>query len=432
MSIGNIHANVQNKPSCCAWVLVGLLPVTKYPNTNFYANLAHNKNVLLTNAWKAKAKAMPGIMNNQLFHKCMKIVLGPLWDAAWKPDGIIDNEGGVHVGIPILMAWIADLEEQWLICGLTRQNCPCCKADSSAYGLGQCCKVQKGQSTLQKLQCLQAALGGNQIDNYKFDFEAWQIGLLGVQPSNLCWEGLGVNICQVVCVDILHGLHKFVHNHLLVWVTNIIGKGELDCWFWSQPYCVGYWMFGGGILKMKQMSGKENCNVECHLVTALVHAQSSNHVNLPDAFFTTVCALLDFIFKAQLKTHSNATIASMKADLATFHANKHVFLTLGGQIKSNSNPMDHFNIPKLHHWTWIAYWILYGGLQDTSHCLLQESLHCQQSQRFPHPMHLQSTLLQDPLQSLNVLPILTWSSVSQYYWVQPSLCNFWFCLCNNI
>ncbi|KAF7346884.1 hypothetical protein MVEN_01440400 [Mycena venus] len=55
---------------------------------------------------------------------------------------------------------------------------------------------------------------------------------------------------------------------------------------------------------------------------------------------TVVKALIDFIYYAQLQSHTTRTLDAMQAALDTFHAHKQVFVDL--------DIREHFNIPKIH------------------------------------------------------------------------------------
>jgi hypothetical protein len=55
---------------------------------------------------------------------------------------------------------------------------------------------------------------------------------------------------------------------------------------------------------------------------------------------TVVKSLIDFIYYAQLQSHTARTLDAMQAALDTFHTHKQVFVDL--KIRK------HFNIPKFH------------------------------------------------------------------------------------
>ncbi|KAF9506023.1 hypothetical protein BS47DRAFT_1269999, partial [Hydnum rufescens UP504] len=60
----------------------------------------------------------------QLFHCCMAIIVAPLQD--WTPRQMIDAEGFPRLTVTIPIAYIADLEEQWMLAALQNNQCPNC------------------------------------------------------------------------------------------------------------------------------------------------------------------------------------------------------------------------------------------------------------------------------------------------------------------
>ena len=93
---------------------------------------------------------------------------------------------------------------------------------------------------------------------YQFSGKATPLGYSSIGPKDLCWFGLGIDICKVISVDMLHRLHKFVHDHVLSWVQEVIGTQELDRHLQAQVYYSGQPTFKSGISKLSQMSGQEN------------------------------------------------------------------------------------------------------------------------------------------------------------------------------
>src|SRR5258708_22500987 len=95
------------------WLLVAKIPVTKFPYTIFSRS-------------KSVKKAMPGILRQQLFHQCMKIVLKPTRCDTRQYHIVPGPDGLEHLTMAIIMAWIADLEEQLVIAGVRTYSCPVC------------------------------------------------------------------------------------------------------------------------------------------------------------------------------------------------------------------------------------------------------------------------------------------------------------------
>lgn len=320
ISLGNIHKDTRNKVSRRAWMLLAKLPTPKFSSIN--------TKVFASNEEKDR---MPGILKAQLFHACMRIVLEPLR----RPSilRVVDPYGHIRQCMAFLMAWIADLEEQWLIACLTKNNCPACKAGFDCLGLNHPQAPRTASEIVAIMRQLRAAYPDD--DTWQFVSHCKSYGLSGVEEP--CWEGLPVDICRVICVDLLHGVHKMFTDHVAKWLTETIGEDDLDARFMAQPHHVGFRNFGGGISKISQWSGRENRDLERNILTVI-----AGHESVTPQIMKAVRALLDFIFKAQFPMHSDATLESMKEDLRIFWANVGAFHDNGARI------IEHFNIPKLH------------------------------------------------------------------------------------
>ena len=81
-----------------------------------------------------------------------------------------------------------------------------------------------------------------------------------------------------------------------------------------------------GVSKLTQMAGKENQELECHLLVTIAEAEDEEGESLYPHFFVVIRALMDFIWCAQMCEHTDISLAAMKNDLAAFHALKNVFI----------------------------------------------------------------------------------------------------------
>ncbi len=165
---------------------------------------------------------MPGLLQSILFHCCMHMVLDPLHTPLIlsQKSIVADPFGNLCQCLFFLM----DLKEQWLIAGLSTSICPKCLAKTTDSKKPHACERQTGKSILRALKEIQACYPT--ADTWQFFLKAKELGLAGVE--HVCWEGLKPNICDVLCVDVLHGIHKFFKDHVMEWLVCMVRENELD------------------------------------------------------------------------------------------------------------------------------------------------------------------------------------------------------------
>ncbi|KAF8328381.1 uncharacterized protein EI90DRAFT_2926108, partial [Cantharellus anzutake] len=131
LSLGNIHKSIRNKPTKRAWCLLANLPISKFSSQEFdESHLAD------------ESKGMPSLLQKILYHECLRIILRPLRNHSGLkgpivPVPLLDAHGMIRMCVPILMAWIADLEEVLDLLGLRRNRCPKCIAGYEDLGGNQ-------------------------------------------------------------------------------------------------------------------------------------------------------------------------------------------------------------------------------------------------------------------------------------------------------
>ena len=87
----------------------------------------------------------------------------------------------------------------------------------------------------------------------------------------------------------------------------------------------------------------------------------------PRRIIAAVRAILDFLFLAQLPSHSASTLARLDDALARFHDNKDVFVDLSIR--------NHFNLPKIHSLIHYSASIRLFGTTDNYNTEQTERLH---------------------------------------------------------
>lgn len=89
-----------------------------------------------------------------------------------------------------------------------------------------------------------------------------------------------------------------------------------------------------GISTVKQWTASDHKQLERVFLGAIVSVVADPHIS------QAASSLIDFIYLAQYRSHTDMTLAALQAALVEFHHKKEVFIERGCR--------EHFNIPKLH------------------------------------------------------------------------------------
>jgi hypothetical protein len=120
-----------------------------------------------------------------------------------------------------------------------------------------------------------------------------------------------------------------------------------------------------------------------------------------------VCAMLDFIYYAQYQTHTDVTLLHMHNALASFHANKNIFLNL--------RVREHFNIPKLHLMLHYVDTIHLSGSVDGFNTELPERLHIDFTKCAYHASNKHNYVIQ----------MTTWLQCQELIAIQEAYLQWW-------
>jgi len=117
---------------------------------------------------------------------------------------------------------------------------------------------------------------------------------------------------------------------------------------------------------LSHVSGKEHKGICCILI-GLVIDLPLPHGQAPTRVLRAMRALLDFLYLAQLRSHTTDILHCLKDSLSHFHENKVVFTDLSIQ--------QHFNFPKIHSLLHYGSLITLFGTMDNYNTEQTECLH---------------------------------------------------------
>src|SRR5258705_395462 len=189
----------------------------------------------------------------------------------------------------VLMAWIADLEEQLLILGVQHLSCPVCTAVYHNLAETDGCGVCMGKATISALKEVRRRFPSASLYEFKQQVKRLGKGLSGAIEEP-CWAGLSVDLSVFIKQDILHGLHKFIWDHPGEWLKKLIGENEMDHHFIAQPP-IHTQCFTGGISKISQASRWEHHAYQ-RLMLPIIFGHEKVNAKVIDA----IQSVLDFVY----------------------------------------------------------------------------------------------------------------------------------------
>lgn len=342
LTIGNIPKELRRKTSLQGMVLLGYLPVTSLKGIK-------NDDI------RRRAQA-------NLFHRCMADMLAPLKAKTKKGVVLTSGDGARRRCHPILAAYVGDYPEQVLVAGVKSGQCPKGILDPSLFGTELPCPLRDNKVAIAALNLQDDA------DATAPEFvEACQAA--GVKPIDPFWRDWPyADINQALTPDILHQLYQGVVKHLIKWLRHVYGDKAIDDRFKCLPANQQLRHFQKGISGLSRVTGSEHqdiCRVLLGVIADLPLPNAQN--GRPVCVVKATRALLDFVYLAQAPEASESLLTDLSKALETFHANKHIFVTLGAR--------EHFNFPKMHALMHYVDSIRLFGTADNYNTSYSERLH---------------------------------------------------------
>ena len=315
ISLANIRMKICNKALAHVFLLLVLLPIPHFMHQN---------------TW------ICSVLEVQLFHKCLNIIIQPLKMAAYTGRMMSDPVRSSYYCFTPLASFILDLPKAGLMSYIWDLTSPISLAKYDQFGDLNLHPCWTGAGTLTQLQSITVDL-----DNVEEYFAACKQFRLSSVSHPFFWNWALSCPLQFLMPECLHYWHRFFWDHDLEWYTNAPGKLELDFCFSILPAITGLHHFSQGVMKLKQVTGQTQRDAQQYIITVLVGYPNANVV-------TALQALMDFCYLAQALVISSTICNRIATALADFHDHKHSILKQGPHHGGKTDvPLDHFNIPKL-------------------------------------------------------------------------------------
>lgn len=338
LTLGNLPSRLRRKPSEQACVLIGYLPVEKVVKDGL-------------------SKRDVSSRYQRLFHAAMGHIVEPLKAAGKNGVELVGGDGVVRRVHPILVSYVADYPEQCLVACAKYGTCPKCFVSAKDLGNPEPSRARTRAETLKVMSDARAKTTTS-ASYFKSCMEHDVSGYV-LKPF---WTDLpytDIHVC--VTPDVLHQLYQGVLKHVIGWSQEVVGEQELDRRIRRLPRALGLRHFKGGIAALSQVSGSERKDMGKVLLGCLVGSR------MTDQGITACRSILDFIYLAQYKSHTDVTLGYMSDALETWHKNKAFFIKAGVR--------KHLHIPKFHSMPHYMPSIRLLGTTDNFNTEMFERLH---------------------------------------------------------
>jgi hypothetical protein len=321
LTLANIKMNVRMKASNHALPLIALLPVPKFVGIH---------------------KDLRGVLENRVMHMCLDVITDPLKDVARNGAWMCDPVGNRRFCFTPLVSYIADTPEAAALAGVGGKTSHLTMAFHSKFGDSFRHEARTVSTTLAQLNAIASHTHPWDLEEYVK--QAKLLHLNGVHlPFWRDWtlpSGIIAEPTLFLTPEPLHHWHKEFWDHDVKWVIRALGGDEINFRFSSLPIRVGFRHFKAGISGLKQVTGRDQRDIQRYLIGVMAVAS-------PKELVLCVRGLMDLRYLAQSHTLDDHDLAQLTASLKQFHDYKQIILDLQLRGGAKKKPINHFYIPKL-------------------------------------------------------------------------------------
>ncbi|TFK60724.1 hypothetical protein BDN72DRAFT_779026, partial [Pluteus cervinus] len=295
ISLANIDPDFRSKASNNAFLLLALLPIPKFVETD---------------------KKVRSLLDKRLMHQNLDIVLHPLKIAAQIGIMLSDPVGAIRCFYTPCAAYIVDTPEAADISCVGGKTSPYTVATYKQFGDNFRHNPRTAAHTLNQLNQLRRNVDPNDLPAYSKASK--KLRLNGVHEP--FWRDWALSDpSNFLMPEPLHHWHKMFWDHDVKWVIAFLGETETDFRFSILPIRTAFKHFNGGISALKQVTGREQRDIQRFILPILAGAGDPR-------FTVVVRCLLEFRYLAQAPQLHETNLSRLKASLNLFHRHKHIVL----------------------------------------------------------------------------------------------------------
>jgi hypothetical protein len=138
----------------------------------------------------------------------------------------------------------------------------------------------------------------------------------------------------------LHHWHRMFWDHDARWCIKAVGHDEIDFRFSILHPHTGYRQFPEGISKLKQVTGREQRDIQRYIIAVIADT-------VPPNFLIAIRALADFRYLAQAPEISDTFCTKINDAIQEFHHHKDAIISIGARTGKGNRVINNWYIPKL-------------------------------------------------------------------------------------
>ena len=266
ISLANISMDFRTKASNHLFLLLALLPIPCFLH---------------------KDQKTCGVLESQLFHQCLDIILAPLKKVAEIRAMMSDPVGNWHFCFTPLAAYIVDTPESALITGVGGKTSSITMAFYKQFGDDFQHEPRTASTILAQLLVIESKANPWNLDAYIAASANFQLN--GVHRP--FWLNYPLSDpSSFLTPEPLHHWHKQFWDHDAKWCINALGGSELDFWFCPSSSCrLSTFQRGDIFLKTSYWMRTSRCSVLYCFHDHRCNLSSSCHCYSFSSLFSLSC-----------------------------------------------------------------------------------------------------------------------------------------------